>query len=155
MQVQIKKLQPIRVLFARHIGPYSECGGTWDKLLAWAGPRGLLGPGTRFLGVCHDDPEVTPPEKVRFDACITVDKDVKGDGEFGIQVIAAGDYAMTTHFGPYEKLNQTYAALCGRWLPRSGYDLRSTPGFEEYLNDPGSTDPKDLITDIYIPLQTR
>jgi AraC family transcriptional regulator len=155
MKVKIITLEPTMVVFVRHTGPYPECGIAWDKLMTWAGPRGFLGPGARFLGVCHDDPEVTPPEKVRFDACITVEEDIRGDGEIGTQMIAGGDYAMTTHIGPYDKLGQTYAALYGHWLPRSGYDLRSSPGFEEYLNDPGGTAPEDLITDIYIPLQKR
>jgi len=30
--------------------------------------------------------------------------------------------------------------------------LRSVPCFEVYLNDPNSTDPADLITDLYAPL---
>jgi len=53
------------------------------------------------------------------------------------------------------KLGKTYAILCGQWAPRDGYELRSTPCFEEYLNDPGSTAPEDLITDVYVPLEPR
>lgn len=134
MEVKVKRVLPMRVAFVRHTGPYPECSVAWEKLLSWAGPRGLLGAGIRFIGICHDDPEVTPPEKVRFDACITLDDDFKGEGDVGVQTIVAGEYAMTTHVGPYNNLGQTYAVLCGQWLPRSGYELRSAPGFEEYLN---------------------
>ncbi len=152
MKVQIVKLEPLCVAFMRHIGPYDQVGRTWDKLLPWLGKHGFLGGHCRFLGVCHDDPDVTPPGKVRYDACVTVDSGFHPTDEIGVQVIAGGEYARTTHFGSYNRLGRTYIKLLGQWLPRSGYELRSSPCFDEYLNDPNSTDPKDLLTDIYAPL---
>jgi AraC family transcriptional regulator len=117
------------------------------------GKEGLLGPGTQFIGVCHDDPEVTPPEKLPYDACVTVDSDFVAQDDVGVQTIGGGEYAVTTHVGPYNLLGQTYAQLLGQWLPRSGRELRSEPSLEFYLNTPGSTAPQDLITDIYAPLE--
>jgi AraC family transcriptional regulator len=153
MKVQIKTLQPMRVAFMRHVGPYDEVGATWDKLLPWLGKEGYLGADAQFIGICHDDPEVTPPERIRYDACVTVSEQFAPDGDIGVQSIPGGEYAMITHLGPYNKLGETYSKLLGEWLPRSGRVLRSTPCFESYLNDPGSTEPEDLITDIYAPLE--
>jgi len=155
MKVKIEYKEPIRVAFMRHVGPYDEVGATWDKLLPRLGKEGLLGGDALILGICHDDPEVTPPEKIRYDACVTVDERFVPEGEIGVQVIPGGEYAVTTHFGPYQKLGDTYTRLLGQWLPRSGRELRSTPCFEVYLNDPQSTEPEDLLTDIYAPLQTK
>ncbi|MHC4942421.1 MAG: AraC family transcriptional regulator [Planctomycetota bacterium] len=154
MDVKIKKIEPIRVAFVRHIGPYDQCGSAWESLCTFMGPKGLIGPGAAFIGVCHDDPEVTPPEKIRYDACITVDDGFEPEGDVGVQILAGGDYAVTTHFGPYTELNETYAKLYGQWLPNHGKSLRSSPCFEFYLNDPESTDPEDLVTDIYAPLES-
>jgi AraC family transcriptional regulator len=103
--------------------------------------------------VCHDDPEVTPPERIRYDACVTVDEGFLPHDKIGVQTIAGGEYAVTTHEGPYEELGETYRQLLGQWLPRSGRELASAPCFEAYLNDPNSTDPADLLTDIHAPLQ--
>jgi AraC family transcriptional regulator len=152
MKVKIVREKPVRVAFVRHVGPYDQCGSAWEKLCEWAGPRGYLGAGTRFLGLCHDDPEITPPERIRYDACITVDEAFDAEGEIGVQTIEGGDYAMTTHFGPYDKLGETYAMLLGQWVPRNGRQVRSAPGFEVYYNDPGETDPEDLVTDVHVPL---
>jgi AraC family transcriptional regulator len=153
MKVEIRKIEPMRVAFMRHVGPYHECGTAWDRFLAWAAPRGLLVPGTVYLGICHDDPDVTPPERIRYDVCLTVDGDFRPEGEVGVQEIAGGTYAVATHFGPYEKIGETYAALCGQWAPKSGYEIRSAPCFEMYLNSPECTDPEDLVTDIHLPLE--
>ena len=59
---------------------------------------------------------------------------------------------MTTHYGPYENLAETYAFLCGQWAPRAGRELGASPCIEEYQNDPDSTDPEDLVTDVYVRL---
>jgi AraC family transcriptional regulator len=155
MEVKIVQRAPLRVAFMRHVGPYSAVGKTWDRFLPVLGKEGLLGGDTQFIGICHDDPEVTPHGRVRYDACVSVDERFSPLGEIGLQVIAGGEYAMTTHFGPYNKLGRTYTRLLGQWLPRSGRQLRSCPCFEVYLNDPQGTDPKDLLTDIFAPLAAR
>ena len=153
MSVMIKQLEPMRVAFIRHVGPYHEVGGTWEKLMMLLGKEGLLGAETQFMGICHDDPGVTPPDKVRYDACVTVDEHFQPQGEIGVQVIAGGEHAVLTHFGPYNKLGESYARLLGQWLPRSGRTLRSTPCFDVYLNSPENTEPEDLVTDLYAPLE--
>jgi AraC family transcriptional regulator len=155
MEVKIENREPTRVAFMRHVGPYRTVNATWDKFLPRLGKEGLLGGDALFIGICHNDPEVTPQDKIRYDACVSVDERFVPDGEVGVQVIPGGEYAVTTHFGPYQKLGDTYTKLLGQWLPRSGRELRSAPCFEVYLNDPQSTEPEDLITDIYAPLQTK
>lgn len=153
MEVRIEQVQPIHVAFVRHVGPYAEVGAAWNKLCAWAGPRGLLGPGLLVLGLCHDDPEVTPPDRIRYDACIAVGDDVQPEGEIGIQDVAGGEYAVTVHRGPYERLADTYAAMCGQWMPGSGRQPRSSPSFEIYHNSPETTPPEQLITEVHVPLE--
>jgi AraC family transcriptional regulator len=153
IKVSVMQLKPKRMAFVRHTGPYERVGQTWGKLILLAGREGLLGGNCEFIGICHDDPAVTPPNRIRYDACITADERFKPRGDVGVQIIAGGDYTMTTHFGPYEKLGQTYAKLLGRWLPRSGRTLRFTPCFEIYLNSPENSEPRELLTDIYAPLQ--
>ena len=153
MKVRIEEVSPRRVAFARHIGPYEKCEPAWQKLCAWAGPRGLLGPKSTFIGICYDDPEVTPPEKIRYDACVTVGDDVEVEGEIGDQTIEGGEYAIFTHRGPLEKLLQTYQEIFGEWAPASGRVIKAGPSFEVYLNDPHTTPPEEIEVDIYVPLE--
>jgi AraC family transcriptional regulator len=121
--------------------------------MAWAGRRGLLGPGMKLIGLVHDDPDVTPPDKLRYDAAVTVYRHVDPEGEIGVMEIAGGKYAVVTHRGPYELLGRTYQRIYGGWLPRSGYHLRDVPGFEQYLNSPQSARPEDPVTLIHVPLE--
>lgn len=153
MNVRIEELKPMRVVFVRHVGPYKEVGATWGRLCQWAGMHGLFGSTTRCLGVCYDDPEITPPDKIRYDACLTVDRPVAAEGDVGVQEIGGGRYAVTTHHGPYENLAETYAALMGQWLPAHGHHPSAGPSLEFYRNDPNTTPPADLVTDVYVPLR--
>jgi len=153
MDLRIEHLEPMRVAFVRHIGPYNQVSRAWEKLCARLGREGLLAGGVRFVGLCHDDPEVTAREKIRYDACVTVDEDFEAEADLGVQTIGGGEYAVVTHFGPYEDLGRTYGQLYGRWMPQNGRQPRSEPSLEFYLNDPDGADPEDLLTDIYAPLE--
>ena len=150
--VEVKELPPMRLVFLRHVGPYTQVGATWGRLMAWAGMRGLLGPGMKLIGIVHDDPDVTPPDKVRYDAAVAVDRPVQPEGEFGVMEIAGGSYAVVLNKGPYDGLGKTYQRVYGGWLPKSGYRLRDVPAFEQYLNSPRDTKPEDLLTLIHVPL---
>ena len=153
MKVEIVELEPLKVASVRHVGPYNQCSKAWEKLCSWAGPKGLLRPGCIFLGLSHDDPEITPPDKVRYDACLSLDTDCASEGDVHIKHIEGGAYAKTTHFGPYENLSRTYNQLCGQWIPANEYKIASKPSIEIYLNSPEDSEPEDLITDIHVPLE--
>ncbi|MGB7759229.1 MAG: AraC family transcriptional regulator [Bryobacteraceae bacterium] len=149
---EIQDLAPVRVVFLRHVGPYSQVGATWGRLMAWAGMRGLLGPGMKMFGIVHDDPDVTPEDKIRYDAAVAVTRPVSPEGEFGVMELPGGRYAVATHRGPHEGLGKAYQRIYGAWLPKSGYELRDAPAFEQYLNSPQTARPEDLLTLIHVPV---
>jgi AraC family transcriptional regulator len=150
--VEIKTLAPQPIAFVRHVGPYNQVGAAWGRLCGWAGPRGLLGPGTRYIGVSYDDPQITPPEKLRYDAAITLDRPAQPEGDVGVTELAGGEYATLIHKGPYDNLSRTWMLLLCSWLPKSGRELRDAPCFELYLNSPDSTPPEELVTLLHAPL---
>lgn len=153
--ISIETIGPKRVVFLRHVGSYFECGTTWGKLYAWAGPKGVLGPQTESIGICHDDPDVTEADKIRMDCCLTVADDFTGEGDVQVQTIEGGDFAILRHQGPYDGLHDAYRWLFGEWLSASGRELRDQPTFEIYRNSPQDTAPEDLLTEIHLPLKSR
>jgi AraC family transcriptional regulator len=154
-EVRFETVPPRRVAFIRHVGPYGTVGPTFQRLMAWAGQRGLLGPQTLIVAIPYDDPGVTPADKVRADCCITVGEGVAPEGEVGLQTIEGGECAVLTHVGPYRQLGESYHWLFGTWLPTSGRELRNSPAYEIARNSPEDTPPEQLRTDIYLPLEPR
>lgn len=154
MTPEIRTIDPIPVLFVRRTGPYHQAAAeAFAALCGFAGPRGLLGPKARIIGISHDDPHVTEESKFRYDACLTFDREVKEDGEIGRKTIAGGRYAVFLHEGAYEGLQAAYDGIFGSWLPASGECLRDEPSFEVYLNSPDQVKPEKLRTEIWLPLK--
>jgi AraC family transcriptional regulator len=152
LAVRIERFGLTRLAFVHHIGPYDQVGRAWQRLYAWAGRSGLLGPAAESVGIVHDDPDITPPERLRYDAALVVNERVRPEGEVGILEVPGGEYAVTMHKGPYEGLSETYARLCGGWLPASGREARDAPSIEIYRNLPQATPPDQLLTEIHVPL---
>lgn len=65
--------RPTAVICIRHVGPAATLRRTWTSLTAYVFERGLNGPGTRAVGVAYDDPAARPADRVRYDACLTVE----------------------------------------------------------------------------------
>jgi len=153
-QVRIQRLEPMRVVCVRHIGPYTEVSTSWRRLYEWAGRNGLLGPGVRNIGITHDDPQLTPSDRIRYDACLTLDaKPGPADGDIVAATIAGGEYAVIEHVGGYEFLSESYRRLYGDWLPASGREPADTPGFELYVSGPDEAGPPRTL--IHVPLEPR
>lgn len=155
MTPEFRDLSEQTVLFVRKVGAYSHAASdAWNSLMRFAYPNRLIEKETQMIGISHDSPDVTEEDKLRYDACITIDKAVETEGEVGTQTIAGGRYAVFLHKGAYENFNQTYQAIYSGWLPQSGEKLRGVLGFERYLNrDPRRTKPENLRTEIFIPIQ--
>jgi AraC family transcriptional regulator len=115
----------------------------------------MIGPTTRILGLCYDDPEMTRPENCRYDACLALDPAQSVPRVSGVNeiLIQGGEYAVAVHRGQYCDLPQTYALVCGQWCPRFGREIRDVPCIENYLNHARDTPVEELRTEVYVPLQ--
>jgi AraC family transcriptional regulator len=156
--VEVRNQPDLHVAYIRHVGPYAGDSALFkrlfDRLFAWAGPRGLLRfPETQLLSVYHDNPEITDENKLRLDVCISVPEDTEVDGEIGKMTLAAGKYAAARfEIGP-EQYGDAWNAVFGGWLPESGYQPADGPCFELYLNNPEEHPEGKHIFDICVPVK--
>jgi AraC family transcriptional regulator len=113
---------------------------------------GLSKPDTILVGIYHDDPSVTPEEKLRSDAGITIPSQTKLPSGLTELVIPAGRYAHTVHTGPYTGLGEVWDQLRTEWVPRNGETLGNGLSYELYRNTPMNAKPNELVTDVYLSL---
>ncbi|MCD4834405.1 MAG: AraC family transcriptional regulator [Bacteroidales bacterium] len=151
--IEVKEMSALDLIYCRHIGQYDKIGKAYEKLFKWAGPRGLLNfPETKTVTVYHDDPKVTDIEKVRQSACITVDKNVKPEGEFGKLNVPAGKYAVGHFEIDVTEFEQAWNAMC-IWVSESGYQPADENPYELYYEDPEHHPENKFVLDICIPVK--
>ena len=155
MEFKIENRQDQRVLYIRQHGDYLKSAPiAWQVMDEYAEKKNLYNDQTQMIGVCHDSPEITEKDKIRYDACIPADESMNADGKFGIQTIRGGDYAVFMHEGSYETLIDTYDKIANEWLANQERELDEAPVFEIYLNpELMESDPDALLTRIYFPLK--
>ena len=152
-KVEIKDMPELNVVYCRHTGQFNQIGKAYEKLMKWAGPRGLLNfPKTKTLTVYHDDPTITTIEHVRQSACITVENDVDVEGEIGKMKLESGKYAVGRFDIDEKGFEKAWNTMC-LWLTESGYQPSANYPYELYHNSPDQDTKRRFILDICIPVK--
>ncbi len=161
IDAKVVDFEPVEVLYVRKTGDYMvSAGEAFEVLMKFAygqkikHKKNLMGKDAQMFGIGHDDPNTTPTDELRYDACISYDdKSVKPEGEIGIKMIEGGKHLYYLHKGAYEGLKEVYANLMA-YVIENGLTLADRPPFERYLNrDPRRTKPENLKTEIFIPIE--
>ena len=136
MDVVVKNIPSQRVAYMRSTGPYggTEIPRTWQRFAAWCEAQGFMNPRRVMYGISQDDAEVTPPEKCRYDCCVSVDDSFRPQGEVGVATVAGGRYACVKFAGTAEQIHGAWVTLCD-WLPDSGYQADDRLAIEVYGTD--------------------
>jgi AraC family transcriptional regulator len=156
MKVEIKELSSFHVAYMRHIGPYGPAvSRLWEKFNRWAEARDLQPKGAVSLGISHDDPSITPPEKCRYDACVVVPPELKPEPGINLTDLPGGKYAVTHFKGTDRDIGKAWNDLFRSWLPTSGYQPDDRPCFELYVSSGKKDCPPGGVfqCDICVPVR--
>ena len=158
VKIEVREMPELNVAHVQHIGPYKGdtklFAGLFEKLMGWAGPRGLLNsPEIMALSVYHDDPKTTEEDKSRISVCITVPEDTEVEGEIGKMTVPAGMYAVGRFELDPDEYEEAWNMVYSDWLPESRYQSDDRPSFEIYRNDPNEHPENKHIVDICIPVK--
>ncbi len=135
MNVKLIDLPAARVAYLRHIGPYgASLGLFWREFHGKRVAHNLHG---NMFGVGLDDPDITPPEKCRYDACVEVAANAEVKAPFSTTTLPGGRYAALEYKGDSARVGEAWAALLAQWLPASGMQCDARPIFEWYRTTDG------------------
>jgi AraC family transcriptional regulator len=156
MKVRVTELPPHHVAYMRHVGPYGAHGipDLWKRFRQWAGAHDLLTDSTVTLGVAYDDPDVTAPDRCRYDACVVVPPDFQPDRSVNVMDVSGGKYAVSPFAGTAHEIRDAWEALYREWLPGSGHEPDDRPCFEVYRARPGvDGKPGAFRCDLCLPVR--
>ena len=163
---RIETRKDVKAISVRLTGDYQKLNymDAWNKLGEYciANRINYNCPDAEYINIYHDNPNTTPADECRTDVCIaaSIIEQMKPTADVHIITIYGGRYLVYRYQGPYDKLGEVNAIVYGELLPNSGEKVRTGDGviehcnmFERYLNDPESTAPENLLTEIWIPIE--
>jgi AraC family transcriptional regulator len=150
--IERKELQPQPALIVRRRVARSEIATTiaesLGKTYPYALQNGLAIAGRPF--VRYSD---VGPGLMTMETGTPLAVPAPGVGEIEAITLPGGSAAVAVHMGPYDKLQDTYAAM-ERWMQEQGVKPGGSP-WESYITDPAEhPDPANWRTDVYWPIAT-
>ncbi len=132
-EVTLLDMEPLRVIYLRHFGPYgiSSMTAAWERLVRWAAARDLIGADTEFVGIPRDDPEITDPERCRYDLAV-VNETLQPTEDFGATRTPGGRYALWKTAVGEDEVGLAWERFYTHWLTDSGFLPDDRPCLELY-----------------------
>jgi len=158
--IERKDLAPQPVLVVRRRVKRSDIAATIGAVLPnifqYAQQRGIAlsgHPFTRYVEIGHGLLTIEPGMRVTgAGPAPSVAAPVPADSVVVEDTLPGGSAATTVHAGPYETLQDAYAAL-ETWIEAQGLTRAGAP-WESYITDPGEyPDPKDWRTEVCWPVR--
>jgi AraC family transcriptional regulator len=156
VRVTYRYIRPLTVVYARGTGPYqTSCREAWDLMNGWLARHQARSRVKQGYGYFRDNPKLTAPELLRYDACVpvTFGLDPEPDTGIGRQTLPGGAYAVHTHVGSYDEIGQLFSHLHREIVPKRGLSLDyERPFVTIYLNDPSVTREMHRRTELCVPV---
>ncbi|WP_298520543.1 GyrI-like domain-containing protein [uncultured Kordia sp.] len=152
-QITLKKLEKIQLASIMNIGNFDQIPNMYQRLMEWGHAKEVV-PAQDFkaLTIYHDNPNVTELSKVRYSACITVNKELKTDGDIRPVTIQKGNYAVGNFVIDASDFPKAWKSM-SVWVIENNYTFRDGTYFEVYLNDYKTHPQQKHILEIYIPIE--
>jgi AraC family transcriptional regulator len=167
MRIEVKELPDMHIAYIRHLqgyrkgAPDSRISQAFERICKWAEAKNLFGPNTLVIGIPHDNPEITPDDRSRYDACVTIPREiVASQGVISVQDIPGGKYAVcrievsaseASQIG--EMIDDLYGEWLLEWLPFSGCQADDKPPLEIYREAVGRPVGTWICMDFCIPIK--
>lgn len=151
-QAEIIEAPALELAGLPYRGPYAEIGGAFGRLHEILLARAMYRDGHFNVAVYFDDVAVTPASQCRGFVGHSIAAGAAIEPPLERLSLPAGPCAVLRYVGPYTELGAVYSWLLGVWLPQSGRTTADAPCYEIYRNTPMDVEPRDLVTDIHLPL---
>ncbi len=139
---EIKELSERRVACVSYKGNFVGKPQVFKRLFRllgqWAKPKGLIPSELVFLASYADDPETTPLDKLRLDACMTIPESTDvDDANVHEKMLPSGTYTvMRAELAGPPEYEPAWNAVV-EWVEQHHYEMdRTRPCYEVYLNNP-------------------
>lgn len=152
--IMIKKYPAMTLAYFSTLAGYNlnSIKKAWEQIYLWAEVREHLTENTKYVGISYDDPQITPAEKCRYYACVTIPMGTQPKSPIGVMEIPEGKYAVVQTKCRADEIAVIYQYMYRSWLPKSGYQPADRPPFEFYLETPDNNPGGKYFLEICLPV---
>jgi AraC family transcriptional regulator len=122
------------------------------ELTNWALPRFLINADTKFIGMLLDIPFITPLDKCRYRAGITLNTKPALKKDVSTTEIPQGTFASYRVKGNTMAIVKSLIYFKHCWLDPSGYQIKDISGFEIFDVNPADKPSEQIAREIIIPV---
>ena len=141
-----KKVEGFHFLYYEFIGPYQKAFDKFGEFMAYLKKNGIE-TGPYSVGIYLDNPQMTPPEKLRSEIGFMVKKAFKADGIYKYKKIESF-YAISTWYKSMDEIQGAWNALV-IYLMKNKL-IPAGPGYEFYKSDKA---PTDFSAECFFPIK--
>ena len=154
MEPKFLEKHAFTVVGMRYFGsnPNNDIPKLWDRFIPRTCEITHRCNDTICFGVCFPPEDKSEDGEFEYVAGVETPANAPVPDGMVKRTVPAGKYAVFTHKGPVEKIDETMKFIAGDWHPKSGYTLAERPDFELY-DHRFNADQEDSEFDIYIPLK--
>lgn len=108
-----------------------------------------------LIGISLESPWRTEQTESKFFAGVKLDNDIKiNQLELDCHILPAGRWARFEHKGAYNTMWQTILSIYANWVEQNNCTLRDCAIVQHYVNDINCVPVEDLLTHIYLPIES-
>ncbi|WP_253269483.1 AraC family transcriptional regulator [Tenacibaculum mesophilum] len=151
-KTEVKKMPTLKVAYLTHQGKMDAVENAYHKLMEWAYPKGLMQQeNLRMLTVYHDSPKITDEDKIRMSVCLTLNSEVKTEGEVGVKEIPELKCIVSRLEITPSEFQQAWESSFV-WMSEYGFKKADQDPYEIFYNNPNEHPEGKCIVDICIPV---
>ncbi|GFD93933.1 AraC family transcriptional regulator [Alteromonas sp. KUL156] len=151
-KTEVKKMPTLKVAYLTHQGKMDAVENAYYKLMEWAYPKGLMQQeNLRMLTVYHDSPKITDEDKIRMSVCLTLNSEVKTEGEVSVKEIPELKCIVSRLEITPSEFQQAWESSFV-WMSEHGFKKADQDPYEIFYNNPNEHPEGKCIVDICIPV---
>ncbi|MDQ1265527.1 MAG: hypothetical protein QG635_678 [Bacteroidota bacterium] len=151
--MEVVDIKPIHIIYIADSMPVSDMNGISESFARCYGELGkFLNDNSINITAPHIAVTMGYDKMYSYQAAIPVPEgDYKPSGRIKYRIIPGGKFVKAVHIGPYEESMSVYEAIT-KYIKNNNLQINGKT-WEEYINDPSSVKPEELITNIYFPVK--
>ncbi len=152
----IQSMNTTQVVYIRNVGSYKGDSHLFEdlfsKLYAYVSSNEYMTPTSKWMVVYHDFGDLTKEEQLRISVCMSTDKEVNDNQEFGSMILEGGSCAVGRFLLKSDEYQLAWNYMLSKWLPESGYAPDNRVFFEYYPPQKYDISKEEKLVEIFIPI---